>query len=86
MIVIRSERISDGYLESYAEIPGKYIEDDYIAAKKLGGHRRLFDPGDIETELDWLEENKNNLIKAYGQERLNRHINYCRSLMDRAVE
>lgn len=58
------------YLESYAEIPPELIEDDYLAAKKLAGHRRLFEPGSYEEEACWFMENKDALIIAYGEKRV----------------
>lgn len=64
-------RFGRAYLNSYAEIPPKLIEDEYVADKKLGGHRRLFQPGSQE-EVSWFVTNKSALITAYGKERVER--------------
>lgn len=63
-----SERIGDGYMKSYAEIPTARINDSYLAAKKLGGHLRLFDPQNLTGQHSWLVENRTVLEIAYGEE------------------
>jgi len=66
--------IGAGYLESYAEIPAVRVEDPYLAAKKLGGHLRLFDPLDVKAQLKWFTENLPALETAYGQEAIKSFI------------
>ncbi|MBI2309359.1 hypothetical protein HYU89_00485 [Candidatus Collierbacteria bacterium] len=60
--------IGAGYLESYAEIPAARVEDSYLAAKKLGGHLRLFDPQDLKAQHDWLTSHLTALEIAYSKE------------------
>lgn len=57
----------DDYMDSYAEIPDTLIEDSYLAAKKLGGHRRLFSPGDP-NEVKWFLTHRDALERAYGED------------------
>lgn len=61
------DKINEGYLLSYAEIPDARIEDTYLAAKKLGGHRRLFDPQDNEGLKAWVIGNLPQLVRAYPE-------------------
>lgn len=60
-----------GYLESYAEIPDKYIEDPYLRAKKIAGHLRCFDPLQHEEVRTWFIVNYFDLCNAYGSEYVN---------------
>jgi len=60
--------IGAGYLKSYAEIPAARVEDPYLAAKKLGGHLRLFDPQDLKAQHDWFTSHLTALEVAYGKE------------------
>lgn len=67
--------IGAGYLESYAEIPTTRIEDSYLAAKKLGGHLRQFDPLDLKAQLNWFTKNRSALEVAYGAEAVETSVN-----------
>lgn len=59
------------YMHTYAEIPLQLIKDQYLASKKLGGHRRLFSPGSPE-EIGWFNEHRSELEQAYGSELVNK--------------
>lgn len=67
--------VGEGYLGSYAEIPAARIEDPYLAAKKLGGHLRLFNPQDLVNQHQWLTANFPALEIAYGKEAVEILIN-----------
>lgn len=68
------EKIGEAYMASYAEIPEKLIEDNYLVAKKLAGHSRLFKPSDTGGLIDWLTEHRPQLNRAYGDERVQNFI------------
>lgn len=62
-------KIGDQYLEAYGEIPTEYMANDYLAGKKLAGHRRPFSPGDP-AEIEWFKQRRGDLEIAYGKERV----------------